>query len=199
MIGRIQSPEVFGTMKQMMHDKEERERLLTVLQTRFFAQIQRHADLAWEPIARRLESSESKLDALFAMEATGGEPDVIGYDQEKDAYLFCDCAPESPVERRSLCYDRAGLESRKSYPPRSSACDEAAAMGVELLHEQEYLLLQTKGAFDCKSSSWIATPDSIRRQGGALYGDRHYDRVFIYHNGAQSYYASRGFRSMLWV
>lgn len=157
----------------------------------------RHPGIAWEAVADRLARNPSARTSLEAMERTGGDPDVIG--REGNGFVFADCAAESPSGRRSLCYDRAGLESRKDHPPRGSAVEEAAAMGVELLDEASYLALQELGEFDLKTSSWLLTPPELRARGGALFGDRRYGRVFIYHNGAQSYYAARGWRGKLVV
>jgi hypothetical protein len=159
--------------------------------------MNRHADIAWESVAKRIAANPEKLRPLHEMERTGGEPDVIGY--EGDAYLFCDCAEESPKGRRSLCYDRAALESRKEFKPENTVADMAAEMGIELLDEEAYRALQRIEAFDLKTSSWIKTPAAIRSLGGALFCDRRYDAVFVYHNGAESYYGSRGFRGMLRV
>jgi hypothetical protein len=173
--------------------------LMELLKSRFHLHPQRHAGINWADVEARLQASPQKLDALFAMEQTGGEPDVVTYDKSGDAYLFMDCAPESPAGRRSVCYDRAALESRKEHAPETSATDMAARMGVELLSEADYRLLQSIGPFDTKTSSWIKTPPAIRALGGALFGDFRYGQVFIYHNGAQSYYAARGFRALLRV
>jgi hypothetical protein len=172
--------------------------LLTTLQARFEANMQRHKGITWPAVEARLKGKSAKLKALLAMEETGGEPDVIGKDG-KDGFVFADCSAESPSGRRSLCYDQEGLESRKEHRPSGNAVDEAAAMGIELLDEAGYLALQELGEFDLKTSSWLATPPDLRAKGGALFGDRRYGRVFIYHNGAQSYYGARGFRGMLKV
>lgn len=174
---------------------DQQEALLKTLKTRFEKHMNRHAGLAWESVAQRLAANPEKLRSLHEMERTGGEPDVIG--REGEAYLFCDCAEESPKGRRSLCYDRAALESRKEFKPENTVVDLAAAMGVELLDEEAYRALQRLDAFDLKTSSWIRTPPAIRDLGGALFCDRRYDAVFVYHNGAESYYGSRGFRGML--
>jgi hypothetical protein len=173
--------------------------LLATLQTRFEQNMPRHHGLAWVKIAARLKAQPEKLASLHQMEATGGEPDVVGFDKETDEYLFYDCSPQSPIGRTSVCYDRAGLDSRKEHKPKTSAMEMAAAMGVELLTETQYRELQTLGEFDTKSSSWVLTPADIHKLGGALFGDRRYDHVFIYHNGAQSYYSGRGFRGSLRV
>lgn len=175
------------------------EELLKLLEQRFHSHMERHPMMEWAAVRMRLESKPDQLRSLGEMERTGGEPDVVGYDPETSVYIFYDCAAESPIGRRSLCYDRQALESRKKDKPPSSAADMAADMGVELMTEGEYRSLQTLGAFDTKTSSWVATPTQIRRLGGALFCDRRYDQVFVYHNGAESYYASRGFRSVLRV
>jgi len=173
--------------------------LLQILKDRFEKNTQRHPDIAWDAVEARLEANPEKLRVLYKMEETGGEPDVIGYDPEGDVYIFCDCAAQSPTRRRSLCYDRIAREKRKKHPPASSAMEMAEEMGIELLDEEQYRHLQTLGEFDTKTSSWIKTPDAIRKLGGALFGDRRYGRVFTYHNGADSYYSGRGFRGMLKV
>lgn len=178
---------------------QEKTPLLHTLQTRFERNPQRHAGIAWAEVQARLEGDASALRVLAEMEATGGEPDIIGEDARTRQYLFCDCAAESPSQRRSLCYDREALDARKEHKPRSSAVEMAAAIGVELLSEAQYRALQALGEFDTKTSSWIATPPEIRALGGALFCDRRYGRVFVYHNGAQSYYAVRGFRGLLRV
>jgi hypothetical protein len=178
---------------------KERDALLRALQTRFEANPRRHAGIAWADVAARLAGSETALASLRAMEESGGEPDVIGRDAATGRLTFCDCSAESPAGRRSLCYDGAALDARKEAKPQGSAVQAAAAMGVELPTEQEYRELQQLGEFDLKTSSWIATPPDVRALGGALFGDRRYGRVFTYHNGAQSYYAARGFRGVLRV
>jgi hypothetical protein len=178
---------------------EQREELITVLKVRFEKNMDRHKGLEWDKIQLKLESNAEKLWALNEMERTGGEPDVVSYDQKTGEYIFYDCSAESPDGRRSLCYDREGLESRKEHKPKNSAIDMAAAMGIELLLEEEYRALQKLGNFDMKTSSWIKTPADIRKLGGALFADFRYDNVFIYHNGAQSYYAARAFRGSLRV
>lgn len=177
----------------------DREALLASLQGRFEAHPERHPGLAWSTVRARLEAHPDKLRSLQAMEQSGGEPDVIGSEPETGAIRLVDCSRETPRDRTSVCYDRAGLESRKEHRPRSSAQDLAAEMGIELLTEAEYLSLQALGDFDTKTSSWVKTPPEMRRRGGALYGERRYGRVFIGHNGAQSYYAARGFRGRLTV
>jgi hypothetical protein len=178
---------------------EQRAQLLDTLQARFAKHSKRHTGLKWNDVHAKLEASPEKLWSLLEMERTGGEPDVIGFDQDKGEYTFCDCVPESPKERRSLCYDRAALDSRKENRPRSSALEMAAEMGVTLLTEAEYHALQALGPFDAKTSSWLLTPPELRKHGGAIFGDWRYGRVFVYHNGAESYYAARGFRALLKV
>jgi len=178
---------------------KEREQLLATVKSRFEKNAKRHAGIDWASVAERLKASPEKLHALAEMEATGGEPDVVGRDERTSEFLFVDCAAESPAGRRSLCYDREALDARKENKPQGSATEMAAAMGVELLTEAQYRSLQKLGAFDLKTSSWIATPPAIRKLGGALFCDRRYDTVFVYHNGAQSYYAARGFRGLLKV
>jgi hypothetical protein len=186
-----------GTKKEL--SAERREALLGILKTRFEKNMNRHKGLGWPAIAARLEASPEKLWSLDEMEKTGGEPDVVGQDKKTGEYIFFDCAPESPKGRYSLCYDREALDSRKEHKPKGSAMDMSAAMGVELLTEEQYRTLQKLGEFDTKSSSWVKTPADIRKLGGALFGDRRFGHVFIYHNGAQSYYNGRGFRGSLGV
>ncbi len=169
--------------------------LLKTLQQRFEKNMSRHKTVAWEKVQAKLETHPEKLWSLSQMEQTGGEPDVVEFDTKE--YVFVDCSAESPKGRRSLCYDRQALEARKSFKPKSSVIDEATAMGIELLDERQYRQLQQLGEFDTKTSSWIKTPTNIRKLGGALFADRRYDTVFIYHNGADSYYAARGFRGLL--
>ena len=178
---------------------KQREALLGALKDRFEKNLNRHKALDWSKGQARLEANPEKLWSLQEMERTGGEPDVVGQDKKTGEYIFFDCSVESPKGRTSLCYDRAALDSRKEFKPKSTAIDMAAAMGIELLTEEEYLALQKLGEFDTKSSSWVKTPADIRKLGGALYCDRRYGRVFVGHNGAQSYYAGRGFRSSLRV
>jgi len=175
------------------------EILLATLKARFERNAGRHEGLAWDAISERLAAAPGKLRSLSEMERTGGEPDVIGRDGETGEYVFCDCSAESPAGRRSLCYDREALEARKAHAPAGNAVDTAAAMGIELLTEQRYRALQRLGSFDSKTSSWVWTPPDIRRRGGALFCDRRYGAVFVYHNGAASYYAARGFRGSLRV
>jgi hypothetical protein len=177
----------------------ERNQLLQSLKTRFEENVHRHQGVAWKNVFARLEGSPAALTSLGKMEATGGEPDVIGHDKAIGRYLFCDCSPESPSGRRSLCYDREALNSRKERKPRGSVVETAAAMGIELLTDEQYRELQQLGEFDTKTSSWIATPRDVRSLGGALFCDRRFGRVFTYHNGAESYYAARGFRGLLRV
>jgi hypothetical protein len=178
---------------------QQREELLMALSTRFEKHKNRHKGIAWTDVQARLESHPAKLWSLHEMERTGGEPDVIGHDAKKGEYLFYDCSAESPAGRRSLCYDREALDSRKENKPAGSATDLAEELGIELLTEDEYRALQKLGEFDLKTSSWIATPAEIRKLGGSLFCDRRYDHVFVYHNGASSYYAARGFRGSLRV
>ena len=178
---------------------KQREELLGVLQARFAKHVNRHPGLEWAEVQVRLEARPEKLWSLKEMEETGGEPDVVGQDRSTGEYVFYDCSPESPKGRTSLCYDREALDSRKEHKPKSSAMDMAAAMGAELLTEEQYQELQKLGAFDTKSSSWLKTPGDIRKLGGAIFGDRRFGRVFVYHNGAESYYSGRGFRGWLRV
>lgn len=179
--------------------KAQHSALLQTLQARFDSNMQRHAGLAWADVQARLAGQSAALAALQAMEASGGEPDVIGLDAGSGRYQFCDCAAESPAGRRSLCYDRAALDARKENKPQDSAQGLAQAMGIALLTEAQYRALQQLGAFDLKTSSWVQTPADVRALGGALFCDRRYGQVFVYHNGAQSYYAVRGFRGLLEV
>jgi hypothetical protein len=177
----------------------QRDALLVILQARFEKHLNRHPGLDWAGVQARLDAHPEKWWSLQEMESSGGEPDVVGLDQPSGAYLFYDCSPESPAGRRSLCYDRAALDSRKANPPADCALDRAAAMGIELLTEAAYASLQRLGSFDTKTSSWLLTPPEVRERGGAIFGDRRYNRVFIYHNGADSYYGARGFRGVLRV
>jgi hypothetical protein len=183
-------------MKKDLSPKQRQE-LLTTLKNRFEKNMIRHKGLQWAQVQSRLETNPEKLWALSEMERTGGEPDVVGHDKKTGEYIFYDCSAETPKDRTSVCYDREGLESRKEHRPKTTAMDLAEAMGIELLTEEEYLHLQTLGDFDQKTSSWVKTPPEIRKLGGALYCDRRYGRVFVGHNGAQSYYAARGFRGSL--
>lgn len=178
---------------------QERDQLFQSLKNRFAKNLHRHQEHTWEKVVARLEGNPAAIKSLHKMESSGGEPDVIGYNEASGQYTFCDCSAESPPERRSLCYDRAALNSRKENKPDGSAVDAAAAMRVELLNEEQYRELQQHGEFDTKTSSWVATPQEVRLLGGALFCDRRYGRVFVYHNGAQSYYAVRGFRGLLRV
>ncbi len=172
---------------------------LNLLKSRFEKNPNRHPQIDWAVVQAKLEQNPDKLWSLSEMERTRGEPDVIGFDAEQNAFIFVDCAPETPKERRSVCYDRAALETRKEHKPHNAAVEMAADMGAELLSETQYRMLQTLGNFDTKTSSRIKTPDDIRKLGGALFCDRRYNHVFTYHNGAESYYAVRGFRVALWV
>ncbi|MBM9498953.1 DUF4256 domain-containing protein [Leptospira sp. 201903071] len=178
---------------------EQREILLEILKVRFEKNKKRHEGIEWEKVRKRLEASSEKLWTLHEMERTGGEPDVVGQDKKTGEYIFYDCSEESPKGRRSVCYDREGLESRKEHKPENSAVDMAAAMGIELLTEEEYRELQKLGSFDLKTSSWLKTPADIRKLGGAIFADHRYGKVFVYHNGAPSYYAVRAFRGSLKV
>ena len=178
---------------------KQREELLKVLKTRFEKNMNRHKGLKWAEVQARLEANTKKLWSLNEMEITGGEPDVVGYDKKTGEYIFYDCSAESPKGRRSFCYDHEALASRKENKPENSAVEMAADMGIELLTEAQYRELQTLGHFDTKTSSWVMTPSSIRKLGGAVFMDRRYDNVFLYHNGAESYYAARGFRGSLRV
>ncbi|MFX1708795.1 DUF4256 domain-containing protein [Chitinophaga sp. CC14] len=184
--------------KRKLSSEQSRE-LLSVLKNRFEKNKNRHKGLDWAKIQAKLEANPGKLWSLDEMELTGGEPDVVGYDKSKDEYIFYDCAAETPKGRRSICYDHEALESRKEHKPENSAVEMAADMGIELLTEVQYRELQQLGNFDTKTSSWIVTPPAIRKLGGALFCDRRYDHVFVYHNGAESYYAARGFRGSLRV
>jgi hypothetical protein len=184
--------------KQELSPKE-REQLFGILKARFEKHPQRHKGLAWSQVQTKLEAHAEKLWALNEMERTGGEPDVVGHEKKTGEYIFYDCAAESPKGRRSVCYDADALESRKEHKPKDSAVGMAAAMGIELLTEEEFRELQKLGEFDTKTSSWVKTPSKVRELGGALFCDRRFDTVFVYHNGAESYYAARGFRGLLRV
>jgi hypothetical protein len=191
-------------MSNMNNDKkdlspEQREELLNVLKVRFEKNVSRHKGLEWAKVQAKLETNTEKLWSLDEMEITGGEPDVVGYDKKTGEYIFYDCSAESPKGRRSVCYDGEALEARKEHKPENNAIDMAADMGIELLTEEQYRELQQLGKFDTKTSSWIITPPAIRKLGGALFCDRRYDHVFVYHNGADSYYAARAFRGSLRV
>jgi hypothetical protein len=177
----------------------EREELLLLLQARFEKNMKRHKGLEWTKVQAKLEGNADALASLSEMEATGGEPDVVSHDKKTGEYIFFDCSSESPKERRSICYDHEALEARKEHKPKDSALNMAAEMGIEILSEDEYRELQKLGEFDLKTSSWIQTPETIRKLGGALFCDRRYDTTFVYHNGAESYYAARGFRGSLRV
>jgi len=178
---------------------DEQDSLLKVLKARFEKNMHRHSKLKWAGVEAKLKANPEKLSFLSGMEATGGDPDVVGRDQATGEYLFMDCSAETPRGRTSVCYDREGLESRKEHKPGNTAIDMAVALGIRLLTEDQYRDLQNLGEFDTKTSSWLETPDDIRKLGGAIFGDRRYGRVFIYHNGAQSYYGARGFRGVLRV
>jgi Protein of unknown function (DUF4256) len=178
---------------------KQREELLDGLKARFEKNMNRHQGLAWVNVQAKLEAHPEKLWSINEMESTGGEPDVVGFDNKTGEYIFYDCSAESPTGRRSLCYDREALEARKENKPKNNVLDLAAAMGLELLTEEQYRELQTLGNFDLKTSSWVKTPADIRKLGGAIFCDRRYDKVFVYHNGAESYYAARGFRGLLRV
>lgn len=178
---------------------QARDQLLRTLQSRFGKNMHRHKGVAWEKVLAALEATPTAIASLGEMEASGGEPDVIGTDKTSGKYIFCDCSSESPIGRRSLCYDNEALNSRKEHKPEGSAVEVAAAMGIDLLSEQQYRDLQQLDEFDTKTSSWILTPEDVRTLGGALFCDRRYGKVFLYHNGAQSYYAARGFRGLLRV
>jgi hypothetical protein len=189
-------------MKKITSDKkelspEQREELLGALKARFEKNMNRHRDLEWAKVQEKLTANPEKLWSLNEMERTGGEPDVVGHDNKTGEYIFYDCAAESPKGRRSVCYDREALEARKEHKPENNAVDMAASMGIELLMEEQYRELQELGNFDTKTSSWVKTPSDIRKLGGAIFCDRRYDHVFVYHNGAESYYAARGFRGSL--
>jgi hypothetical protein len=186
-------------MKAKKLSAGQHKELLSVLQLRFEKNMQRHKGLAWEKVHAKLEKNAEKLWSLHEMERTGGEPDVIGSDKKKDEYIFCDCSAESPAGRRSICYDQEALNARKEHKPKDSAVHMAGEIGIELLTEEQYRELQQLGEFDTKTSSWILTPPKIRKLGGALFCDRRYDTVFVYHNGVESYYAARGFRGLLRV
>src|SRR5687768_9810069 len=184
-----------GTKKEL--SPSEREELFETLKARFEENMNRHKGLAWAKVQAKLEANPKKLWALGEMEQTGGEPDVVGHDKKSGEYIFFDCSPESPKGRRSVCYDHEALEARKEHKPKDSAMNMAAAMGIEILTEDEYRELQKVGEFDTKTSSWVKTPADIRKLGGALFCDCRYDQVFVYHNGAESYYGARAFRGSL--
>jgi hypothetical protein len=186
-------------MSNVTLSKKQREELLRALKARFEKNINRHTGLEWAKVQAKLEANTEKLWSLHEMERTGGEPDVVGHDKKTGECIFYDCSAESPKGRRNICYDREALESRKENKPKDNAIDMAAAMGVELLTGEQYRELQKLGNFDTKTSSWVKTPSAIRKLGGALFCDRRFDTVFLYHNGAESYYAARGFRGSLRV
>jgi hypothetical protein len=186
-----------GTKKEL--SPKEREELFRALKDRFEKNMNRHEGLEWAEVKAKLEANTEKLWSLHEMETTGGEPDVVGQDKKTGEYIFFDCSVESPKDRRSVCYDREALDSRKEHKPKNNAVDMAAAMGIEFLTEEQYRELQKLGEFDAKTSSWVKTPSDIRKLGGALFCDRRYGHVFVYHNGAESYYAARGFRGSLRV
>jgi hypothetical protein len=186
-----------GNKKEL--SPEQREENLRALKVRFEKNTNRHAGLEWAEIQAKLQASPEKQWSLHEMESTGGEPDVVGYDEKTGEYIFYDCSAESPKGRRNVCYDREALDSRKEFKPKDTALDMAAAMGIEILTEEQYRELQKLGIFDTKTSSWLKTPAEIRKLGGAIFADRRYDHVFVYHNGADSYYAVRGFRGSLKV
>jgi hypothetical protein len=187
------------TMAKKTLSPEQRDKLLRTLKVRFEKSMNRHKGLEWAKVQARLNTAVEKLWSLNEMERTGGEPDVVGHDKKTGEYIFYDCSAESPKGRRSLCFDRQALESRKEHKPKNNAIDMAAAMGIELLTEEQYRELQQLGSFDLKTSSWVQTPADIRKLGGALFCDRRFETVFVYHNGAESYYAARGFRGSLKV
>lgn len=180
-------------------NKHDQDELLETLRVRFAAHPSRHPGLAWDDVRARLEANAKLLKSLLAMEKTGGEPDVIGDKGDAKSLVYCDCSAESPAGRRSLCYDRAAWEARKQNKPAGNVIDRAREMGIELLTEEQYRYLQTLGPCDTKTSSWIVTPSDVRQLGGALFGDRRYGRVFVYHNGSESYYAARGFRGLVHI
>ena len=180
-------------------EEEQKQEIIKILKSRFDSNMHRHSDVNWEKLQAKLEAMPSKLRSLYAMESTGGEPDVVKYDNATNEYIFYDCSVETPKGRRSLCYDREALDARKEFKPENSALDVAAEMGVELLDEEQYRELQQLGKFDTKTSSWLKTPSDIRRLGGAIFAEFRYGHVFVFHNGAQSYYAVRGFRGLLRV
>lgn len=178
---------------------EQREDLLNILKARFDKNMSHHEGVKWADVQAKLEANVDKLWSIYEMETTGGEPDVVGHDKNKNEYVFYDCSAESPEGRRNVCYDRAALESRKKFKSQNNAIDMAAAMGIEILTVDQYRELQKMGKFDTKTSSWVRTPDNIRKLGGALFCDRRYDTVFVYHNGAESYYSVRGFRGLITI
>ena len=186
-------------MKKNSLTDDQMQELLETLKQRFEKHMDRHTGLLWDQVEKKLQQNPNAVWSLSEMERTGGEPDVVFYDESADIFHFYDCAKESPKERRSVCYDREAREGRKKFPPENSALEMAAEMGIDLLDEEQYRYLQTLGEFDLKTSSWIITPADIRKLGGSIFGDRRYNTVFVYHNGADSYYAARGFRGVLKV
>lgn len=194
-----ETPNSVNSTSQRKLSSDEKETLIQLLKARFYKNMNRHNEIEWDKVLARLETNIEKLWSLNEMESTGGEPDVVGYDVKTEEYIFYDCSTESPTGRRSLCYDHVAWESRKENKPKSSAVDLAESIGVELLSEEQYRELQKFGDFDTKTSSWVKTPLEIRKLGGAIFCDKRYDHVFMYHNGAESYYASRGFRGVLRV
>lgn len=184
--------------KRMLSSEEYKD-ILEILKDRFEKNMNRHKGIEWDNVQEKLEDNTEKLWSLYEMERTGGEPDIIGYDEETGEYVFYDCSVESPKGRRSICYDRKALESRKQNKPQNNVIDMASDMGIEVLTEEQYRELQKLGSFDLKTSSWVKTPNNIRLKGGAIFCDRRYDTVFVYHNGAESYYSARGFRGSLRV
>jgi len=197
LIGAVRYKNMSNIKSQKQLSLRQREELLGALKTRFEKNMNRHKGLEWAKVQAKLEANTEKLRSLNEMERTGGEPDVVGHDKKAGEYIFYDCSAESPKGRRSVCYDREALESRKEHKPENNAIDMAAAMGIELLTEEQYRELQKLGNFDTKTSSWVKTPSAIRKLGGALFCDRRYDTVFVYHNGAESYYAAGAFRGSL--
>lgn len=187
-----------GSTKKKL-SQEESQKLLKTLQARFEKNMNRHKGISWDKVQEKLEAQPAKLRTLYEMEETGGEPDVIGHDKKAGEFVFCDCSPESPKGRRSICYDHEALEKRKEHKPADSAINMASDMGIKILTEEEYRALQELGEFDLKTSSWVETPAAIRKHGGAIFCDRRYDHVFTYHNGAESYYGARAFRGTLRV
>lgn len=188
-----------NNVQQKKLSAKEIQELFKTLQSRFEKSMYRHKNIEWKKVQSKLEANTEKLWSLSEMEETGGEPDVVAYDKKTGEYIFYDCSPETPKGRRNLCYDHAALIARKEFKPKDSAIDVAEAIGIEMLSEEEYRQLQQLGEFDLKTSSWVRTPDKIRKLGGALFCDRRYDTVFVFHNGAESYYAVRGFRGSLRV
>ena len=195
----LQKPQKRSAETRKALSSEQRDELLRTSKARFEKNADRHKGIEWVKVQARLEADPEKLWSLNEMERTGGEPDVVGHDRKTGEYIFYDCSPESPRDRRSICYDREALDARKENKPKNSAVDMAAAMRIELLSEEQYRELQTLGSFDMKTSSWVKTPSEIRKLGGAIFCDRRYDHVFTYHNGADAYYAARGFRGLLKV